>query len=52
MDAIAPNAAPADTAEKGRAELLSSSARQKLLAFAGLVALLAFFSFASPNFLQ
>jgi len=32
--------------------LLSSSARQKLLAFASLIGLLIFFSFASPAFMQ
>ena len=32
--------------------LLSSSARQKLLAFASLIGLMIFFSFASPAFMQ
>lgn len=35
-----------------KAALLSSGARQKLLAFASLVILMAFFSFASPSFMQ
>jgi len=51
MDAIAPNIADA-ASDKGRAPFLSTATRQKLLAFAGLVALLVFFSIASPNFLQ
>ena len=35
-----------------RARLFDTGARQKLLAFASLIALVAFFSFASPEFLQ
>ena len=50
MDAlVTPTAAPA--AQERRA-LMSSGTKQKLLAFAGLVAILVFFSLASPNFLQ
>ena len=36
--------------QKGK--LLSADARQKLLAFASLIGLMAFFSFASPSFMQ
>jgi len=50
MDALAtPTAAPAP---QERPALMSSGTKQKLLAFAGLVAILVFFSLASPNFLQ
>ena len=50
MDALAtPTAAPAP---QERPALMSSGTKQKLLAFAGLVATLVFFSLASPNFLQ
>ena len=50
MDAPAiPSLAP--TAPE-RLALMSSGTKQKLLAFGGLVAILAFFSVASPNFLQ
>ena len=50
MDALAtPTLAPAP---EERPTLMSSGTKQKLLAFAGLVAILVFFSLASPNFLQ
>ena len=50
MDALAtPTLAPAP---QERPSLMSSGTKQKLLAFAGLVAILVFFSLASPNFLQ
>ena len=50
MDALAtPTAAPAP---QERPALMSSGTKQKLLAFGGLVAILVFFSLASPNFLQ
>ena len=46
-------AAPAAAAGTGlMRRLLSSGARQKLLAFASLLVLMVFFSLASPNFLQ
>ena len=35
-----------------KSKLLSSGARQKLLAFASLIGLMVFFSIASPNFMQ
>lgn len=38
--------------QEPKAQLLSSGARQKLLAFASLIGLMAFFSFASPSFMQ
>jgi ribose transport system permease protein len=48
-----PSAVPAATALPGiTARLFKPAARQKLLAFASLVALMVFFSFASPRFLQ
>ena len=40
----------ASPGQKGK--LLSADARQKLLAFASLIGLMAFFSFASPSFMQ
>ena len=40
----------ASQGQKGK--LLSADARQKLLAFASLIGLMAFFSFASPSFMQ
>ena len=41
------------TASQGqKKQLFSSSTRQKLLAFASLIALMVFFSIASPNFMQ
>ena len=43
--------AATETKQK-KGALLSSGARQKLLAFASLVGLLAFFSMASPSFMQ
>jgi ribose transport system permease protein len=45
-------AAGAATASSLRARLFGPSARQKLLAFASLILLLIFFSFASPAFMQ
>jgi ribose transport system permease protein len=44
--------AGAATASSLRARLFGPSARQKLLAFASLILLLIFFSFASPAFMQ
>jgi ribose transport system permease protein len=47
---------PAMSGKKGlaavRAKLFEAGARQKLLAFASLIVLIAFFGFASPEFLQ
>ena len=45
-------AAPRGPATGLRSRLFASSARQKLLAFASLIVLMAFFSIASSNFLQ
>lgn len=45
-------AAPAVSASSLKARLFGPSARQKLLAFASLILLLIFFSFASPAFMQ
>ncbi|MET0209947.1 MAG: ABC transporter permease [Burkholderiaceae bacterium] len=46
-------ASPASPAEpRTKRTLLRPAARQKLLAFTGLIALMVFFSLASPNFLQ
>ena len=50
-----PTATTAATATPGfslRARLFRPATRQKLLAFASLIALMVFFSFASPQFLQ
>jgi ribose transport system permease protein len=48
-----PSAVPAGAARpRITARLFKPAARQKLLAFASLVALMVFFSFASPRFLQ
>ncbi|MGF6351718.1 ABC transporter permease [Variovorax sp. W2I14] len=50
-----PTATTAATAAPGfslRARLFRPATRQKLLAFASLIALMVFFSFASPQFLQ
>jgi len=47
-----PLAAGEATAPKLRHRLFSSATRQRLLAFASLVALMVFFSAASPNFMQ
>ncbi|MFL6665030.1 MAG: ABC transporter permease, partial [Rhizobacter sp.] len=44
--------APRGAATGLRSRLFASSARQKLLAFASLIVLMAFFSIASSNFLQ
>src|SRR5436853_6090731 len=44
--------APRGPATGLRSRLFASSARQKLLAFASLIVLMAFFSIASSNFLQ
>jgi len=53
-DTTAATAAPprADLARTLRARFFNPAARQKLLAFGSLLALLVFFSIASPNFLQ
>ncbi|KAF1048485.1 MAG: Ribose import permease protein RbsC [Herbaspirillum frisingense] len=53
----APSATPApmantDTSTGLRARFFNPAARQKLLAFASLLLLMMFFSFASPNFLE
>ena len=42
----------ANVAQEPKARLFSTSTRQKLLAFASLIGLMAFFSVASPNFMQ
>ncbi|MBP0598685.1 ABC transporter permease [Herbaspirillum sp. LeCh32-8] len=49
----APMSTPDNSAGAGlRARLFNPAARQKLLAFASLLLLMVFFSFASPNFLE
>ena len=50
--ASAPVATPEGFGSKLKGKIFNPATRQKLLAFGSLIALMVFFSFASPNFMQ